>query len=137
MTLADQVGSTDFIIRAVEAVPSGIAFGIAMEIHLVQRLAPDHPDETIMSPDPPICPCLGYVPHRRGPPSLGAGEPGRRTGGEPDHRGRGDGYVGEVGTGPDAGDRLIAEPVLQRHEQERSATVLQPPSRAASRPTPR
>jgi quinolinate synthase len=54
---ADQVGSTDFIIKAVEEAPAGAALGIATEIHLVQRLAAEHPDKTIQSLDPLICPC--------------------------------------------------------------------------------
>jgi quinolinate synthase len=55
--LADQVGSTDFIIRAVEAAPPGATLAIGTEIHLVQRLAAEHPDKTIVSLDPLICPC--------------------------------------------------------------------------------
>jgi quinolinate synthase len=55
--LADSVGSTDYIIRAVEAAPAGTAIGIGTEIHLVQRLAAEHPDKTIVSLDPLICPC--------------------------------------------------------------------------------
>ena len=57
VALADQVGSTDFIIRAVESAPTGTALGIATEIHLVQRLANEHPDKTVVSLDPLICPC--------------------------------------------------------------------------------
>jgi quinolinate synthase len=55
--MADQVGSTDFIIRAVEAAPPGSTLAIGTEIHLVQRLAQEHPDKTIFSLDPLICPC--------------------------------------------------------------------------------
>ena len=55
--VADQVGSTDFIIRAVEAAPSGSVIGVGTEIHLVQRLANETPDKTIVSLDPLICPC--------------------------------------------------------------------------------
>ncbi|MBV8234137.1 MAG: quinolinate synthase NadA [Acidimicrobiia bacterium] len=55
--LADQVGSTDFIIKAVEAAPAGATLAIGTEIHLVQRLAAEHPDKTIFSLDPLICPC--------------------------------------------------------------------------------
>jgi quinolinate synthase len=35
--LADQVGSTDFIIKAVEAAPAGSTIAIGTEIHLVNR----------------------------------------------------------------------------------------------------
>ncbi len=55
--LADQVGSTDFLIRAVEQAPSGAVLGVATEIHLVQRLAHEHPDKTVVSLDPIVCPC--------------------------------------------------------------------------------
>jgi quinolinate synthase len=55
--LADQVGSTDLIIKAVGEAPAGAALAIATEIHLVQRLAAEHPDKTIQSLDPLICPC--------------------------------------------------------------------------------
>ncbi|HUP70637.1 MAG TPA: quinolinate synthase NadA [Acidimicrobiales bacterium] len=55
--LADQVGSTDYIIRAVGAAPAGSAIAIATEIHLVQRLAAENPDKTVVSLDPLICPC--------------------------------------------------------------------------------
>ena len=55
--LADQVGSTDYIVRAVEAAPPGSQLAIATEIHLVQRLAAEHPDRFVQSLDPLICPC--------------------------------------------------------------------------------
>jgi quinolinate synthase len=55
--LADEVGSTDYIIKTVEAAPPGTALAIATEIHLVQRLAAEHPDKTVFSLDPLICPC--------------------------------------------------------------------------------
>ena len=55
--LADQVGSTDFIIKAVDALPPGATAAIATEIHLVSRLASEHPDKTIFCLDPVICPC--------------------------------------------------------------------------------
>ncbi len=55
--LADQVGSTDFIIKAIEAAPAGSHIAVATEIHLVQRLAAEHPEVTVTSLDPLICPC--------------------------------------------------------------------------------
>jgi quinolinate synthase len=54
---ADRVGSTDFIIREVAAAPSGSVIAVGTEIHLVQRLAAEHPDKTVVSLDPLICPC--------------------------------------------------------------------------------
>ena len=55
--LADQVGSTDYIIRAVAAAPSGSFIAVGTEIHLVQRLDAETPDKTVVSLDPLICPC--------------------------------------------------------------------------------
>ena len=55
--LADQMGSTDFIIRTVEAAAPGSAIGIGTEIHLVHRLAADNPDKHVVSLDPMLCPC--------------------------------------------------------------------------------
>ena len=55
--VADQVGSTDFIIKAVDAAAPGSTLGIGTEIHLVQRLAAEHPDRTVVSLDPLVCPC--------------------------------------------------------------------------------
>jgi quinolinate synthase len=55
--LADEVGSTDAIIRAVAAAPAGSVIGVGTEIHLVDRLARETPDKTVLSLDPLICPC--------------------------------------------------------------------------------
>jgi quinolinate synthase len=55
--IADQVGSTDFIIKAVAAAPIGATIAVATEIHLVQRLNNETPDKTVVSLDPLICPC--------------------------------------------------------------------------------
>ncbi len=55
--LADHVGSTDSIIRAVDDAPAGSVLGIATEIHLVKRLADEHPDKTVVCLDPLVCPC--------------------------------------------------------------------------------
>ena len=56
-SMADQVGSTDFIIRAVEAAPVGSVIGVGTEIHLVQRLDAETPDKRVVSLDPLVCPC--------------------------------------------------------------------------------
>ncbi|MGH9263338.1 MAG: quinolinate synthase NadA [Acidimicrobiales bacterium] len=55
--VADQVGSTDYIIKAVVAAAPGSVIGVGTEIHLVQRLAAEHPDRTVVSLDPLVCPC--------------------------------------------------------------------------------
>ncbi len=55
--LADQVGSTDYIIRAVAEAPAGSVIAVGTEIHLVNRLNDETPDKTIVSLDPLVCPC--------------------------------------------------------------------------------
>jgi quinolinate synthase len=41
----------------VAAAPAGSTIAVATEIHLVQRLAAETPDKTVVSLDPLICPC--------------------------------------------------------------------------------
>ena len=55
--LADQVGSTDYIIRAVADAPPGSVIGVGTEIHLVQRLGAEAPGQRVVSLDPLVCPC--------------------------------------------------------------------------------
>ena len=55
--IADHVGSTDFIIRTVEQAPPGSVIGVGTEIHLVNRLNNEHPDKTVVTLDPLMCPC--------------------------------------------------------------------------------
>jgi quinolinate synthase len=55
--MADQVGSTDCIIRAVAEAPPGSVIGVGTEIHLVKRLDDETPDKTVVSLDPLVCPC--------------------------------------------------------------------------------
>ena len=55
--LADRVGSTERILDWVEQAPAGSVLGIGTEIHMVQRMANEHPDLTITSLDPLVCPC--------------------------------------------------------------------------------
>jgi quinolinate synthase len=54
---ADLVGSTEFIIKTVEAAPAGSAFAIGTELNLVQRLAQAHPDKNIVFLDKTVCYC--------------------------------------------------------------------------------
>ena len=37
--------------------PPGTALAIGTEIHLVNRLAHEHPDKTVVTLDPLVCPC--------------------------------------------------------------------------------
>ncbi|MGH9087906.1 MAG: quinolinate synthase NadA [Acidimicrobiales bacterium] len=55
--VADLVGSTDFIIRAVADAPVGAVLGVGTEIHLVHRLDAESPDKTVVCLDPLVCPC--------------------------------------------------------------------------------
>jgi len=55
--LADDVGSTSHIVKAIAAAPVGATIGVGTEIHLVQRLNDETPDKTVVSLDPLICPC--------------------------------------------------------------------------------
>ena len=54
---ADLVGSTEYIIEQVRQAPAGTSWAIGTEIHLVHRLALEHPDQTIRSLQKNVCPC--------------------------------------------------------------------------------
>ena len=54
---ADQVGSTEYIIKAIEAAPAGSAWAIGTELNLVRRLANAHPDKKIVFLDRTVCYC--------------------------------------------------------------------------------
>ena len=55
--LADEIGSTEKIRKAVGASPAGSQWAIGTEIHLVNRLAAEHPDKTVVPLDPSVCVC--------------------------------------------------------------------------------
>jgi len=54
---ADLVGSTEFIISALEAAPAGSAWAVGTELNLVRRLAKAHPDKTVVFLDKTVCFC--------------------------------------------------------------------------------
>jgi quinolinate synthase len=54
---ADLAGSTEFIIERVRAAPPGSSWAIGTEIHLVHRLALEHPEQRIRSLQKNVCPC--------------------------------------------------------------------------------
>jgi len=54
---ADEVGSTEQIIRAIESSPPGTKWAVGTEINLVNRLAQRHPEQLIFCLDPVVCPC--------------------------------------------------------------------------------
>jgi quinolinate synthase len=54
---ADFVGSTDYIIRTVSGAPAGSKWAVGTEIHLVHRLARQHPDRLVVSLQTNVCAC--------------------------------------------------------------------------------
>jgi quinolinate synthase len=54
---ADLVGSTEFIIKTVDAAPPGSKWAIGTELNLVQRLARAHPEQEILFLDKNVCYC--------------------------------------------------------------------------------
>jgi quinolinate synthase len=54
---ADVVGSTSRIIQAVEKAPAGSKWAIGTELHLVQRLKHEHPEQEIHFLSPMVCMC--------------------------------------------------------------------------------
>jgi quinolinate synthase len=57
VTAADHVGSTEKIIKIIEAAPAGSAWAVGTELNLVRRLGKAHPDKQIMFLDRTVCYC--------------------------------------------------------------------------------
>ena len=57
VSIADVVGSTEMIIKSVEASPAGSKWAIGTELNLVSRLAKAHPDKEILFLDKTVCYC--------------------------------------------------------------------------------
>jgi len=57
VTAADYVGSTEYIIRTIEAAPAGSAWAVGTELNLVRRLADAHPDKTVTFLERTVCYC--------------------------------------------------------------------------------
>ena len=55
--LADLSGSTGYIIRTVEVAPAGTKWAIGTELHLVNRLKHEHPEQEIHFLSPVVCMC--------------------------------------------------------------------------------
>ena len=66
--LADAVGSTEFIIKKIAEGGPGSRFAVGTEIHLIQRLAQEHPDRMVISLDD--CGCLCSTMYRISPQHL-------------------------------------------------------------------
>ena len=54
---ADFVGSTEYIIKMIGEAPPGSKWAVGTEVNLVNREAAEHPDKTVFSLDPIVCPC--------------------------------------------------------------------------------
>jgi quinolinate synthase len=55
--MADEIGSTEGIIRAVEASPPGSKWAVGTELNLVTRLGKENPDKTVVFLDRTVCFC--------------------------------------------------------------------------------
>ncbi len=54
---ADYVGSTEYIIRTLDAAPSGSSWAVGTELNLVRRLADRHPDKRVLFLEKTVCYC--------------------------------------------------------------------------------
>jgi len=54
---ADEIGSTEGIIKAITSSPKGTEWAVGTEIHLVNRLGKELKDHKVMSLDPSVCVC--------------------------------------------------------------------------------
>jgi quinolinate synthase len=57
VSAADQVGSTEFIIKTLDAAPAGTSWAVGTELNLVRRLAAQHPDKRIVFLEKTVCYC--------------------------------------------------------------------------------
>jgi quinolinate synthase len=55
--LADEVGSTEYILKRIVEAPPASAWAVATEIHMIRRLAKEHPDRLVVSLDDCVCMC--------------------------------------------------------------------------------
>jgi quinolinate synthase len=54
---SDYVGSTEYIIKTLDAAPAGSAWAVGTELNLVRRLADRHPDKQIVFLEKTVCYC--------------------------------------------------------------------------------
>ena len=57
VSLADEVGSTEYIINAIAGAPAGAKWAVGTELNLVRRLALEHPDQEIVYLEKAVCFC--------------------------------------------------------------------------------
>nr|WP_062342583.1 quinolinate synthase NadA [Herbidospora sakaeratensis] len=79
VTKADYVGSTEYIIKQLEAAPAGSTWAVGTELNLVRRLGTMFPDKTVMFLEKTVCYCSTMnridLPHLvRSLESLAAGQ---------------------------------------------------------------
>ena len=55
--LADYVGSTEYILRTVREAPAGSKWAVGTELHLVNRLKNEHPEQEVHFLSPMVCMC--------------------------------------------------------------------------------
>ena len=65
VALADGVGSTSFLVKAVEQAPAGSTIVIGTEINLTARLAAEHPDKTVIELSRSLCPNMFRINARK------------------------------------------------------------------------
>ena len=65
---ADLAGSTAYIVKQIEAAPPGSEWAIGTEVHLINRLAREHPEQKIIVLSD--CQCLCTTMYRIDPPHL-------------------------------------------------------------------
>ena len=119
---ADLVGSTEFIIKTIEAAPAGSSWAIGTELNLVKRLADAHPDKKISFLDRTVCYCSTMnridLPHFVwAMESLVAGSRGQPDPGRPADRAPGAG-----GAAADAGPAGQVAQGLGRRRSSNQAT---------------
>jgi quinolinate synthase len=54
---ADEVGSTEYILKRIVEAPPRSAWAVGTEIHMIRRLAREHPDRLVVSLDDCVCMC--------------------------------------------------------------------------------
>jgi quinolinate synthase len=55
--MADEMGSTEFILKRISESPPGSQWGVGTEIHMIRRLAEENPDRLVITLDDCLCLC--------------------------------------------------------------------------------
>ncbi len=84
--LADEIGSTERIIKTIGAAPDGTSWVVGTELNLVNRLREMYPNQTDRLPGEERLLLLDDEPDRPAPPRLGARVPRGRPRRQPDPR---------------------------------------------------